>query len=216
MSISTQPPRLIVITDTQRGSVEAWLSQLERLARAAVPGSLQVQLRDPQLPIRERQRLGERLRQLTFRHAQLFCVNDRLDLAVLLAADGIHLSHASVAPEDARAFGRVHAQSWHVSAACHAPDDFSASTADALLLSPVVEARKGRPPLGLDGLAQAQRARGERGSALRPCLLYALGGVTRHNARDLLDAGADGVALIGEVFEPAAPDSLLRALGIQR
>jgi thiamine-phosphate pyrophosphorylase len=207
---------LVVITDTQRASVEALLSQLERLARAAVPGSLQVQLRDLQLPIRERQRLGERLRQLTFRHEQLFSVNDRLDLAVLLAADGVHLSHSSVTPEDARAFGLLHGHSWHVSAACHAPGDFATSTADGLLLSPVIERRKGRPPLGLDGLAQAKRACRERDSALRRCWLYALGGVTRHNARELLDAGADGVALIGEVFEPAAPDSLLRALGIQR
>jgi thiamine-phosphate pyrophosphorylase len=207
---------LVVITDTERGSVEVLLSQLERLARAAVPGSLQVQLRDRQLPIRDRQRLGERLRDLTRRHEQLFYVNDRLDLAVLLGADGVHLSHASVAPEDARAFGLSHAQSWRVSAACHAPGDFAASTADALMLSPVVGARKGRPPIGLGGLALALRARAERGGELRPCLLYALGGVTRHNARHLLEAGADGVALIGEVFEPEAPDLLLRALGIQR
>ena len=131
MSARARPPRLIVITDTERGSVELLLRQLERLARAAVPGSLEVQLRDPQLPIRERQRLGEQLRELTRRHEQLFSVNDRLDLAVLLGADGVHLSQASVVPDDARAFGLLHARSWRVSAACHAPADFATSTADS-------------------------------------------------------------------------------------
>jgi thiamine monophosphate synthase len=65
-------------------------------------------------------------------------------------------------------------------------------------------------------LTRALLARQQRSARLGACLVYALGGVTRHNARALLDAGADGVALIGEALQPAGPSELLRALRIQR
>jgi thiamine-phosphate pyrophosphorylase len=209
-------PRLIAITDTERGSVAVMLQQLMRLTEAAIPGSVQVQLRDRQLPVRERLQLGEELRTLTRRDGQLFFVNDRLDLAVLLEADGVHLSEASVAPEDARAFGLLRGQAWQISAACHTPESFVSARTDALLLSPVAEARKGRAPFGSAGILRARQAQRERAPELGVCSIYALGGVTRHNARKWLDAGADGVALIGELFEAGSATQLLRALGIQR
>jgi thiamine-phosphate pyrophosphorylase len=212
----TVAPVLIVITDTGRAPVEVWLSQLERLSAAASAGTVQVQLRDPQLPIRERLRFGQRLRELTRRHGQRLTVNDRLDLALLLEADGVHLAHASVAPEDARAFGDRYGLPWRISAACHVPEALADAAAEALLLSPVAQARKGRPALGIDGLKRALRARLDRSARLGACRVYALGGVTRHNAREFLEAGADGVALIGDALQPAGPAELARALGIQR
>lgn len=212
----TRWPRLIVISDTARGPVELWLQKLEGLLAAAQATTVEVQLRDRQLPIRERQRLGEVLRALTRRHGQSFSVNDRLDLAVLLDADAVHLSELSVSADEARSYAGRQNRRWRVSAACHSPEQFAMATADALLLSPVMEARKDRSPLGFKGLRAAERARHERPAALGDCRLYALGGVTRHDARALLDAGADGVALIGELYEPDAPEALLRALRIER
>jgi thiamine-phosphate pyrophosphorylase len=208
--------RLIVITDTDRAPVEVWLGQLARLSEAARPGTLQVQLRDRQLPIRERLGFGLELRQLTRRHGQRLMVNDRLDLAVLVEADGVHLAHASVEPADARAFGARHGLRWCISAACHEPEALAEAAADALLLSPVAQARKGRPALGIGGLTRALLARRQRSAPLGACGVYALGGVTRQNARALLDAGADGVALIGDALDRAGPSELLCALGIER
>jgi thiamine-phosphate pyrophosphorylase len=209
-------PRLIVITDRESGPLDVWLRHLEELLAVAEPGGVQVLLRDPRLPIRERRQLGELLRQLTEQHRQSLSVGDRLDLAVLLRADAVHLSEASVTTEDARAFARLHGQRWAVSAAAHAPERCLTASEDALLLSPIMAPRKGRPALGLEALRRARSACGERSEALGNCRLYALGGVTSQNARALLDAGADGVALIGELFEPRAPTALVRALGIQR
>jgi thiamine-phosphate pyrophosphorylase len=209
-------PRLIAITDTERGSAQLMLQQLTRLAEGAIPGSVQVQLRDRQLPVRERLLLGRQLRSLTRRHGQLFFVNDRLDLAALLEADGVHLSEASVQPEDARAFGRLQGQAWQISAACHTPEGIASARSDAVLLSPVAKTRKGRPALGAAGVLRARQAHARRGPELGGCSIYVLGGVTRHDARHWLDAGADGVALIGELFELDAVPALLRALGIRR
>ncbi len=211
--MTRQPaPRLIIITDTERAPAEAWLERLSALFAAAAAGSVWVQLRDRLLPVRERRRFGERLRELSARHGQGLSVNDRLDLAIVLEADGVHLAGSSVLVDDARAYGRLHGKEWLVSAACHDPELVSRSSADALLLSPVAAPRKGKPALGAQGIAQAASARAGRSNAL----LYALGGVTRDNAPHWLDAGADGVALIGELFTPSAERDLPRALAIAR
>jgi thiamine-phosphate pyrophosphorylase len=209
-------PRLVVITDRESGPLDVWLRHLQELLAAAEPGAVQVLLRDPRLPIRERRQFGELLRKLTEQHRQSLSVGDRLDLAVLLRADAVHLSEASVTTEDARLFARLHGQSWAVSAAAHAPERCLTATEDALLLSPIMAPRKGRAPLGLAGVRQARLASRARSPELGSSRFYALGGVTSQNARALLDAGADGVALIGELFEPGAPTALVSALGIQR
>lgn len=209
-------PRLIVITDRESGPLDVWLRHLEELLAAAEPGAVQVLLRDARLPIRERRHFGELLRELTEQHCQSLSVGDRLDLAVLLRADAVHLSEASVTSEDARLFARLHGQRWAVSAAAHDPERCLTASEEALLLSPIMAPRKGRPALGLEGLRRARSACEGRPEALGSCRIYALGGVTSENARALLDAGADGVALIGELFEPGAPTALVSALGIQR
>jgi thiamine-phosphate pyrophosphorylase len=205
--------RLIVISDTEQGPLEAWLGKLESLLAGARRGSVLVLLRDRQLPLPARRELGQRLRQVTQAWGHGLSVGDRLDLAVLLDADGVHLSEDSVSVDDARAFGAAQGRSWLVSAACHAPEGLAVARADAVLLSPVVEARKGRPALGLAGIERALHARRQRAPGLGPCRLFALGGVTRHNAGELLAAGAEGVALIGELSVPGAIPSLLQALG---
>ncbi len=210
------PPRLIAISDGVRGARDEWLSNLEAVLAAARPGSVQVLLRDPQAPIRERLELGRRLRSLTRSYLQLLSVNDRLDLAWLLDADAVHLSEASVSTEHARAFARERGRAWWLSRACHQAQGLLDATADAVLLSPIAEPRKGRAALGVEGLRGAAAVRARRPVALGPCAVYALGGVTRHNAGDMLAAGADGVALIGELFAPGSGPALLAALGISK
>jgi thiamine-phosphate pyrophosphorylase len=208
-------PTLIAITDATRPSFEAWLAQLEQLLAAAREESVLVVLRDRQLPILERRQLGERLRRLTALHGQGLAVNDRLDLAALLQADAVHLSESSVSVEDARAFGERQGRRWWVSRACHDPVEAARSSADALLLSPIAEARKGRPPLGVEGLARARAALGQR-AGLPACRLYALGGIGAGDARRWIDAGADGVALIGALLDAQAPRALVEQLGLRR
>ena len=207
----TPGPRLLAITDIERGAFEDWLAALEQLLLCAAPGAVMVLLRDRQLGWRERLRLGHVLRELTRRHGHWLSVNDRLDLAVLCDADAVHLSGSSVAVADARAFGSCHARSWWVSCACHDPLDAATSAADALLLSPVAAPRKGREALGVGGVERACAARAGRVPSV-----YALGGITAANAASVVAAGADGVALIGALLDPGAPEALARALGIER
>jgi thiamine-phosphate pyrophosphorylase len=211
----TPAPVLIAITDSARGAFERWLVQLEHLFAAAAPGTVQVMLRDRELCVRERLALGTRLRELATRHEQTLSVNDRLDLAALLAADAVHLAESSVPVADARALASAIGRSWWISRACHHVADVGREPADGIVLAPIAAARKGRPALGTAGV---ERAAAElRGAPVGSrSKLYALGGVSSANAASLLAAGADGVALIGALLEPDAPRLLVERLGIRR
>jgi len=209
-------PAIIAITDSSRGTLQRWLEALESLLVLAAPDRVLVMLRDRQLSARERMSLGHHLRALTRRHGQRFSVNDRLDVAVLLDADGVHLSEGSVAASDVRAFAREHGRSFWISRATHQPDEAATLDADAVVLAPIAEPRKGRPPLGAEGLARARGALASRSNELGRCSLYALGGVSAANATAWTRAGADGVALIGALLEPEAPRALVDALGARR
>lgn len=194
-------PRLIVISDWGRAPEPVLLERIDRCLGAAVPGSVALQLREHELGARARLSLGRRLRELTRRHRQVFSVNDRLDLARLLEADGVHLGDASVGAADARRLmpDAWLTRAWHVAGAI--PEG-----ADALVVSPVFEARHGRPALGLDPIAAARTA----------VPIYALGGVTAEGAASALAAGAAGVAVVGAVLDQDDPRGLLDALGILR
>lgn len=200
--------RLIALTDRSVASASETLARFERLLRRAPPRSVLVQLRDRELAARERFRFGAELRELTRAHAQLFQVNDRLDLAVLLDADGAHLGENAVSTADARALigpDRFVTRAWHD------PERVREVHADGILLSPVFAARKGAPALGVDALT---RARELLHQGARPVRLFALGGVDAKVVATCLGAGADGVAAIAAAVGCDAPEALLAALGI--
>jgi len=201
-------PRLIVITDTTRVDVPRLLVRVDALAARAAPGSVMVQLRDRELDLAARLELGRRLRALTRARGQWLAVNDRIDLALLLEADALHLGERSVSAPDAR---RLWGDGW-ISRACHDPEAAMAAGADAVILSPVLAPRKGSPALGAAALGRA-RARLAAGSS-PAALLVALGGVTAATARACLGAGADAVAAIGAALEEDDPGPLLAAVGV--
>lgn len=201
---STAAPRLMIVTD--RHQVEDLVSAVEPWLARAEPGSVVVQLRDHELSARARLALGGRLRAITQRYGQRLIVNDRLDIARLIDADGVHLGEQSVAASEARAWLGPQA---FITRAWHPPGEPESTGVDALVMSPVFEPRKGREPLGLAGL-QANVRRVE------PIPVYALGGVSAERAPSALVAGAVGVAAIGAVLRAPSPEPLLRALGCCR
>ena len=199
-------PRLIAITDTRVAPVGQLEQRLERVAKTAIAGSVMIQLREREMPVRERLALGQRLVAIAHQHRQWFAVNDRADLAVLLGADGLHLGEQSVEASDARV---LVGPERFISRACHDPARAAPQGADAILLSPIVAPRKGHPALGLGALARAQRV-------AAGALVYALGGVDAQTAKSCIEAGANGVAAVGAVIGPGDSRPLLAALGIMK
>lgn len=207
--LSTLRPVLVAITDFDRVPVERLLQRAERLARAARPGTVAFQLRDRTRPARFVLSVGRELHRIARRHDQWSIVNDRLDLALLLDADAVHLGEGSVETQDARQL----VGSRPIYRACHEPERAGTIDADAIVLSPIVAPRKGAPALGLAALARARAAMERAG---RPQRLFALGGVDAESAAACLAAGADGVAAIGAAFDADDPTPLLNALTIVR
>jgi thiamine-phosphate pyrophosphorylase len=201
--------RLIAISDRKIAGAEATLERFAELGRIARPASVVFQLRDLGLSARERLAFGGAMLRVARGTGQPFVVNDCVDIAVLLGADGVHLGETGMETADAR---RLLGETSFVSRACHDPSRVASIDADVVLLSPICEARKGRAPLGTDGLRAARTGLPSHGK--RP-LLFALGAITAQTALECIAAGADGVAVVGSVLRGEGPE-LVRALGIGR
>lgn len=198
--------RLLVFTDTTRAEPEVVLTRFAALAERAEPSRVSFILRDYELPLRERWRLGERLAELARRAGQGFGVADRADLARAWGCTAFHLPSSGLSASDAR---RYLGPQVLLSRGCHDPGAAAEPELDALLLSPIFEVRKGRPALGLDALRRT------RAALSAGCALIALGGVEPRNAASCLAAGSAAVAVIGAALAPD-PEPLLTALGILR
>jgi thiamine-phosphate pyrophosphorylase len=198
-------PRLIVFTDSARADPALSIERFTCLGARALSGSVLFVLRDYAMALRERFAFGQRLSALATSTAQRFGVAERADLARALCCTAFHLPGGGLTARDARDFLGPQV---FLSRGTHELTNAPEQELDALLLSPIFEARKGRPPLGPEGLARASR--------LRPApSLFALGGVSAENAAACLGSGAVGVAVIGAALEPN-PEPLLGALGILR
>lgn len=211
-----QLPTLILLSDAaliegRPGAEERWFDEvLPAVLEAARPQSLQVQLRHKQATAKVRLRRAHQLRSLASRFGQSFVVNDRLDIALVSEADGVHLPERGVSVEAARRLLGSHrwvSRAWHGE-----PIERGSAPPDAWLLSPVVQPRKGRPALGLRGLREAiERARAAV-SEPDEAPVYALGGVTAESAAACLEAGARGVVVVGAAVTMDSALELLAAL----
>jgi thiamine-phosphate pyrophosphorylase len=127
-----------------------------------------------------------------------FLVNDRADIAKLLDA-GLHLGQDDLSPSDARlVLGGTLGKSAMLGFSSHNEAQLRAASAepvDYLALGPIFETTTKLNPDPVVGLDELRRL---RSLTTRP--LVAIGGITRANARSVLDAGADSVAVIGNLF----------------
>jgi thiamine-phosphate pyrophosphorylase len=136
-------------------------------------------------------------------------MNDRADLAVVAGWDGVHVGQGDLSPEDARRV--MGAERW-VGMSTHSEVQVrlaELSCADYVAVGPVFATgtkRDAEPVIGLAGIARAR--------ALTQKPLVAIGGITRANARSVIEAGADSIAVIsaligeGESVEKVARDFL--------
>jgi thiamine-phosphate pyrophosphorylase len=115
-------PLLVQITDQTQIAEELVLARLEGLVAPSARRAARhvVMLRDPQLPSQRLLALARRLRDRTRAAGALLWVNDRLDVAALVGADGVHLGRRSVAIEEAR---RFLGSPCSVSIACHGVEE---------------------------------------------------------------------------------------------
>ncbi|HYY58124.1 MAG TPA: thiamine phosphate synthase [Pyrinomonadaceae bacterium] len=203
MSLSFK--KLYPITDARLSG----LSHAEQVARFGAGGATLVQLREKHLsPRRFYQEALEALRVAHERGVRLI-VNDRVDIALALGADGVHLGQDDLPPEAARRLLGPDAIIGYSTHNLEQAREAARLPVDYIAIGPIfATSSKERPDavVGLDGL---RRVRQETGSVP----LVAIGGITRENARSVLDAGADAVAVISALLvRPAEIEDRTREL----
>jgi thiamine-phosphate pyrophosphorylase len=191
--------------------VGAMLSFAEELLTA---GATIIQYRDKQSAAGHFLSNARELRRLTLNRARLI-INDRIDLALGCEADGVHLGQDDLSPIAARKIfdqvkdsrTRIIGFSTHNLAQLK---EAGSMPIDYIAVGPVfatVSKANPDPVIGLDGVRHAREA------TAKP--LVAIGGITRLNALQAKEAGADSVAVIADLlYAPAkAVEDFLRVLG---
>jgi thiamine-phosphate pyrophosphorylase len=178
-------PTLLLVTD-RRACGDRDL--VEVVAAACDAGLPAVQVREKDLTGRALHALAERLRAVTARTRTLLLVNGRVDVAIAVGADGVHLGTGALAVADARALLPAGAL---VGVSTHAADEVAATDADYAVFGPVWDTPSKRAfgaPQGTERLRVAVAA------ARVPVL--AIGGVDAANAAAARAAGAHRVAVL--------------------
>jgi thiamine-phosphate pyrophosphorylase len=190
-------PRLYAIVDA------ALVPDVVAFACELVAGGVTlIQYRNKQGSPREMVSHARELKRALPENVQLI-MNDRADLCLAAALNGVHVGQDDLSVESAR---RVCAAPLIVGVSTHNLEQVALaneSSADYVAIGPVFATRSKENPdpvVGLEGVRAA------RAMTRKP--LVAIGGITRENCRGVIAAGADAVAVISDLlYEPRAAAS---------
>lgn len=180
---------------------DCWGRSLNWVAEEAILGGVElIQLREKQA---DRQTFLERARSLkaiTDRHGVPLIINDRLDIAQEVSAFGIHVGQQDLPPEEVR---RQWPDCRLLGYSVERPSDLEktgAMLADCLGVSPVFPTSTKPDTVtawGVDGLRDLRRRTDKP--------LIAIGGMNMENARTIVEAGADCIAVVSAICRADHP-----------
>ena len=186
---------LYAITDLKTEDPEM-LKTIECALRGGVD---MVQLRSKALSDRTLFELGKKIRTLTNRMKKLFIVNDRVDLALALHADGVHLGQDDLPMSEAR---RIVGKDQLIGRSTHNLKqalEAEREGADYIGFGPIfgTPTKPTYPPIGLGQIAQVmKRVR---------IPVVCIGGIDRSNVAQVLQAGARRIAVVRAIFAAQDP-----------
>jgi thiamine-phosphate pyrophosphorylase len=149
-----------------------------------------IQIREKQLNTRQLLMLAMKVREFDLPEGSLLFINERVDIALAAALDGVHLPESACAPDKLRPF----APKLRFGCSVHSPESLlmaEKSGANYILFSPVFETpskRKYGAPQGLEKLGEICRT--------TSLPVFALGGITPENASHCMAEGAYGIAAL--------------------
>lgn len=189
---------LYLITD--RHQVAPGLTLLSAVESALEAGVRSVQLREKDLSDPELLPIARDLRQLTRTYQARLLINDRVDVALAVRADGVHLGNHSLPTAKVR---EQIGPDLLIGVSTHSAAEIERAArqgADFVTFGPVYatpsKAAFG-PPQGLTALSMACQ--------VSPIPVFALGGITAENAAATRAAGAHGIALISAIIAAPSP-----------
>jgi thiamine-phosphate pyrophosphorylase len=172
------------------------LSHSEQVARLIDGGATLIQLREKQLSPQEFFLQADEAVRFAHQRGARVIINDRVDVALAVKADGVHLGQDDMAASGARELlgqkALIGLSTHNLAQAVRA----IAQPIDYIAIGPVFTTTSKTDPdpaLGLEGIREVRRRVGE-------FPLIAIGGITLDNAPAVFDAGADSVALISALL----------------
>jgi len=182
---------LYLITDRKQTKLP-----LPEAVRLALKGGVRaIQIREKDMPVRELLALARELRSLTNQFGAKLFINDRVDVAVAIDADGVHLGHDSMPADAVR---KIVGPTMLIGASTHNLDEAKkaeADGADFITFGPVFSTPskiKYGAPVGVEALQAVK-------NTIR-IPVFGLGGIKREDVSDVLRTGADGIAMISAII----------------
>ena len=204
MATSAQLKGLYAITD-QRLLPSHLL--YEAVSKALAGGTRILQYRNKSDNFREQVMQACRLKILCHQHQALLLINDDIDLCQACDADGVHLGQNDTALSDARE--RLGPEAV-IGVTCHNKlnlvERAQRAGADYVAIGRFFQSNT-KPDAPLATIDDLRRIR-----AATPLPIVAIGGITNENAPDLLNAGADMLAVVHYLF--STPDVTARATAL--
>lgn len=184
------------ITDT----LVSGISHVEQVEKLIAGGAEIIQLREKQLSSLDFFNDAENAIRIARKHGVRVIINDRVDIALALNADGVHLGQDDLPPDAARAILGKNAV---IGFSTHTLEQAIKAVKlpiDYIAVGPIFETYTKRNPdavVSIEGLRQMRNAIGD-------FPLVAIGGINAGNILSIFAAGADSAAMVGAVVADAS------------
>lgn len=198
-------PRVYPLTDVAMSGV----SHAEQVQLLSTGGATLIQLREKQMSGREFYEQAGAAVEVAVQRGVKLIINDRVDVALAVKAHGVHLGQDDMPPGAAR---KLLGDAAIIGYSTHNIEQATTALTlpiDYLAIGPIFRTSTKSdtsPTLGLEGLRAVRNAIGA-------IPLVAIGGISAANAREVVEAGADSVALISALLsDPRQISEAIRAL----
>ena len=176
--------------------------------RSALKGGVKtVQLREKGLATHELYSLACELRKITSDFKANFIVNDRVDIALAVESEGVHLGWQSLPFNVVRkllGFEKLIGVSTHNRQEALQAQEYGA---DYITFGPIFDTPSKAGLLKPTGVEEIQKLKNEINLPI-----IALGGINGENVEAILDEGADGIAVISSIMQADDPEDAARCL----
>jgi thiamine-phosphate pyrophosphorylase len=211
--MSFRLPRVYPLTDSQLSG----LSHADQVHLLSLGGATLIQLREKQLPSLKLYEHAKTAVATARKTGAQLIINDRVDVALAAGAHGVHLGQDDLPPAAARKLLGNEAVIGYSTHTVEQAQKALALPIDYIAIGPIFATSSKSdtsPSLGLEGLAAVRKVVGN-------FPLVAIGGVSHENAWEVIEAGADAVAVISALLSDRAritdaTRALLQSLPVSR
>jgi thiamine-phosphate pyrophosphorylase len=188
-------PKIYPITDARLSKI----SHAEQVERLIIGGARFIQLREKHRSSREFYESAREALEIARKHGAKIIINDRVDIAFALKADGVHLGQDDLPPAEAR---KILGEKAIIGFSTHNLEqaiEAARMPIDYVAIGPIFSTTTKENPdetIGLEGLKKVRAAIGD-------FPLVAIGGINSSNLHSIFISGANAAAIISGILVPA-------------